>query len=98
MPGRFAASLAGHDVRTVGKCGWAGTQNGKLLALAASQFDVMITADRNIQYQQNLNKLPIAIIVLATPDGRIRSFQQLIPKLLTTLNTLVPCTLIELQL
>jgi hypothetical protein len=59
MPGRFAASLTGHDVGTVGQCGWAGTQNGKLLASAASQFDVMITADRNIQYQQNLNKLPI---------------------------------------
>lgn len=98
MPRRFAASLSGHDVRTVGQCGWAGTKNGRLLALAATQFDVLITADRNIQYQQNLKALPIAIIVLATPDGRIRSFQQLVPRLLATLKSFVPFSLVELRL
>lgn len=97
MPRRFAASLSGHDVRTVGQCGWAGTQNGRLLALAATQFDVLVTADRNIQHQQNLKALPIAIVVLATPDGRAQSFQKLAPKLLATLKTLTPGSLVELQ-
>ena len=98
MPRRFAASLSGHDVRTVGQCGWAGTKNGRLLALAATQFDVPVTADRNIQYQQNLKALPIAIVVLATQDGRISSFQQLVPRLLATLKSLVPFSLVELGL
>ncbi|MFS2005735.1 hypothetical protein ACEN9F_19070 [Duganella sp. CT11-25] len=76
----------------------AGTKNGKLLKLAASSFDVMITADRNIQYQQNPQTLPLAVVVLATPDGLLPSFQKLAPKLLAALATLQQRTLIELKL
>lgn len=98
MPRIFAADLVGHKVRTVAQCGWSGTKNGKLLALAANGFDVMITADRNIRYQQNLQTLPIAVVVLATPDGLLPSFQKLVPKLLAALPAIPPRTLIELQL
>jgi len=90
--------LIGHDVRTVIECGWAGTSNGKLLALAASSFDVLLTADRNIKHQQNLKTLPIAVVVLATPDGLLTSFQQLLPSLLAELSTLAPRTFLEIQL
>lgn len=96
MPKLFGASLVGHDVRTVVQCGWSGISNGKLLALAATAFDVMITADRNIKYQQNLNTLPIAVVVLSTSDGKLGSFQKQIPQLLSSLLTLPPRTLIEL--
>lgn len=90
--------LVGHVVQTVVECGWEGISNGKLLALAAASFDVMVTADRNIKYQQNLKKLPIAVVVLITPDGLLPSFQQLVPELLVALSQLKPRTLIELQL
>ncbi len=43
---------------------WAGVKNGKLLALAASEFDAFLTVDKNLPYQQNLTSLPIAVLVL----------------------------------
>ncbi|NGZ83413.1 DUF5615 family PIN-like protein [Duganella aceris] len=98
MPAPLAADLTSHSVRTVVQCGWGGTNNGQLLKLAAQSFDVLFTADRNIQYQQNLNTLPVAVVVLTTPDGLLSSFRQLVPKILATLPTLAPRTLIELQL
>lgn len=98
MPNPIRLMLIGHVVQTVVECGWEGISNGKLLALAAASFDVLVTADRNIKYQQNLKKLPVAVVVLITPDGLLPSFQQLVPKLLVALRQLKPRTLIELQL
>lgn len=97
-PKQFAAALAGHEVRTVGQCGWGGKSNGALLALASADFDVMITADRNIRYQQNLKTLPITIVILVTPDNLLPSFQKLAPELLAQLPLITPHTLIEMQL
>ncbi len=48
--------LAGHDVKTVPQMGWAGIKNGELLTLAENEFDVFITIDRNLSFQQNLLK------------------------------------------
>ncbi|WP_043479588.1 DUF5615 family PIN-like protein [Janthinobacterium sp. HH01] len=98
LPRRFAAELLGHQVQTVVACGWGGAKNGQLLALAASAFDALITGDRNMQYQQNLNKLPIAVVVLATADNHLDSLRKLVPKLLNVLTNLPPRTLIELTL
>jgi hypothetical protein len=98
LPNPIRSMLMGHVVRTVVECGWEGVSNGKLLALAAASFDVMLTADRNIKYQQNLKTLPVAVVVLVTPDGLLPSFQQLVPKLLVALSQLKPRNLIELQL
>jgi predicted nuclease of predicted toxin-antitoxin system len=47
-------ATAGHDCQSVQEAGWSGKQNGDLLALAETRFDVLITIDRNLQYQQNL--------------------------------------------
>jgi hypothetical protein len=44
--------------------GWSGVKNGKLLALAADEFDAFVTVDKNMPYQQNLTTLPVAVIVL----------------------------------
>ncbi|NVD70729.1 DUF5615 family PIN-like protein [Duganella sp. BJB1802] len=95
---RFAAELSGHQVRTVVSCGWGGAKNGQVLALAATAFDVLITGDRNMQYQQNLSTLPIAVIVLATTDNHLDSLRKLVPKLLSALTNLQPRKLIELTL
>jgi hypothetical protein len=51
LPRRFGALLVGHEVTTVPQCGWSGVKNGKLLALAATQFDVFLTMDKNLEYQ-----------------------------------------------
>lgn len=54
LPRRLAALLVGHDVSTVLRSGWAGIKNGKLLGLAAAEFDVLLTMDQNLEFQQDL--------------------------------------------
>ena len=58
LPHDLAALILGHEVSTVRDEGWASSKNGKLLALASTKFDAFITADRNLEFQQNLAKLP----------------------------------------
>jgi len=62
---RFRRDLVGHDVVTVQESGWAGKKNGELLALAAKTYQVFITVDRNLYFQQNLSAFSIAVLVLA---------------------------------
>jgi hypothetical protein len=66
--------------------GWNGKENGELLRLAADSFDVLVTADRNLEHQQNLITLPISVVVLVAPTNRIESPAPLVPKLLDLLK------------
>jgi cephalosporin-C deacetylase-like acetyl esterase len=66
---RLAASLATVDVRTVEDQGWLGISNGELLALAAAEFDVFVTVDRNLPFQQHLPRFDIAVILLRAKEG-----------------------------
>lgn len=56
LPRRLGSLLTGHQVSTVARAGWSSKRNSELLRLAASLFDVFITADQNLQYQQNLDE------------------------------------------
>ena len=67
--------------------------NGKLLALAAMKFDVFITADQNIEFQQNLATLPIAIVVLIARKNRVQDLEPLLPQLAALLIELTVRTL-----
>jgi hypothetical protein len=62
--------LGEHVCKTAQQCGWGGTKNGDLLRLAEKNFDVFITSDQNIRYQQNLADRQIAILELSTNDMR----------------------------
>ena len=62
--------FSGHDCTSVQRRGWRGTKNGALLALAVNEFDLFITSDQNIRYQQNLLGSSIAILELSTNDLR----------------------------
>lgn len=62
--------LAGHHCATVKVEGWGGIKNGELLRLAEDRFDLFITADQNIRYQQNLSGRRITIVELSTNDLR----------------------------
>lgn len=68
--------------------GWSGIKNGDLLTLAENQFDVFITVDRNLSFQQNLPKFNIAVLVLHAPSNRLADLRPLAPKILATLPTL----------
>jgi hypothetical protein len=95
LPRPLAKLLVGHDVRTVRQAGWVGLENGELLSRAASAFDVVITADQNIEYQQNLATLPIAVVVLVADTNRIESLEPLVPELLIVRETIPPKILLR---
>ena len=62
--------LVGHECKTAQQCGWGGITNGDLLRKADGQFDVFITSDQNIRYQQNFAQRLIPIVELSTNDLR----------------------------
>jgi len=82
---RFARQLRGHNVRTVPQMGWAGIRNSDLLSRAEQQFDVFITVDRNLAFQQNLSKFSLAGIVLHAHSNRLADLEPLVPALLDAL-------------
>ena len=87
---RLARSLPSHDVRTVVEMGWSGKRNGELLLRASSEFDAMITVDKNMAYQQNLSSLPLAVVLLDAPSIELRALLPLVPALEAALTSLVP--------
>ena len=84
---RLAADIAGHEVKTVPQAGWASVSNGELLALAQSQFDVFVTVDRNLSFQQHLPRYSIAVVVLRASSNRLADLRPLAPKLLSAIET-----------
>ncbi|HEX5341100.1 MAG TPA: DUF5615 family PIN-like protein, partial [Duganella sp.] len=72
VPAGLKRYLPSHSVMTVVERGWGGTKNGALLALAASDFDALITVDKNLPHQQNLAQLPIAVVVLDAISNELR--------------------------
>lgn len=86
LPRRLGAMLMGHEVSTVQRSGWTGIKNGKLLGLAAAEFDVFLTMDRNLQFQQNLVTLPIAVLVVEAVSNRMEHLIPLVPGILRELG------------
>ena len=93
LPRELRDDLPGHAVKTLTEVGWSGVRNGELLRRAAENFDVFVTADQNLQYQQNLAALPVAVVVLVARNNRIQSLQPLVPALLARLASLAPRSL-----
>ncbi|MEK7808003.1 MAG: DUF5615 family PIN-like protein [Chloroflexota bacterium] len=80
LPKKLKHEFTEHEVKTVPEMGWAGKKNGELMRLAVGQFDVFVTADQNIQYQQNLKVSEIAVIFLVAVDNRFETLKPLIPQ------------------
>ena len=92
----LARELIGHDARTAIQMGWATFKNGALLSLAEKEFDMFITVDRNLSFQQNLSKFDIAILVLRAQTNKLEDLRPLVPKILKKLPTITPNKLITL--
>jgi hypothetical protein len=67
--------------------GWASKRNGELLALAMGQFEVFLTADRNLSFQQDLSSFDIAVVVLVAPSNRFDDLRPLMARVLDVLAT-----------
>lgn len=88
LPVHLADELQGYTVSVVTAEGWSGRKNGELLKLAESKFDVFITGDQNLQYQVNLLRTKIPIIVLEAKTNRLGDLKLLVPKISKALNNL----------
>lgn len=95
LPRKLAFELTGHVTQTVPKRGWAGIKNGELLRIASTEFDVLVTGDQNLEYQQNPTTLPMPVIILIAVNNRIETLRPLVPELLETLKSVRPGQLIR---
>jgi len=86
-----------HTAATVPECGWASKSNGDLLALAEAEFDVFLTADQNLEYQQNLERFDLAIIVLVARSNRLPDLLPLIPVAAEAILDAVPGTRVRIE-
>lgn len=78
---------SGGLVETVPELGWAGTKNGELLRRAAAAgFLAMVTADRGIEYQQRLDALPVAVIIMLAHRNRMTDLEPLVPQVESLLD------------
>jgi hypothetical protein len=80
VPRKLRRELAEHEVHTVTERGWSGIKNGKLLALAEVEFDVFLTVDQNLKYQQNLKAFNIGVVLLVARNNRLKTLLPLMPE------------------
>ena len=90
VPKRLKRELPGHEVRTVQEAGWAGVKNGALLRAADGLFDVLLTVDQGVQYQQNLAGLRISVVVMVAPSNDIDDLRPLLPLVVATVVQIQP--------
>ena len=93
VPEQLGEMLVGHTWSSVRREGWAGMKNGVLLSSASAHFDVLLTADKNMEYQQNLNALAMSILVMRARSNRVSDLGRAIPAVLLALSALLPKTL-----
>jgi len=97
LPQRIAEELPGHEVSTVRQQQWTGLRNGVLLrSAAAAGFQVFVTADRKLQYQQNIPAIGIAVVVLTGVHNKVENLRPLLPKVLDALSSIQRGTVVEI--
>lgn len=90
VPRPLKSYVTGHECRTVAEAGWTGKKNGELLRLANSQFDVLLTTDSNLEFQQNLAGLRISVLVLQGRSNKLEDLTPLVPIVLALLESIRP--------
>jgi hypothetical protein len=85
IPVDFAQDLKGLQAVTVIGLGWAGLKNGALLRQASGQFDVLVTMDKNLQFQQNLTAHEIGVVLIRAHSNRIDDLRPLVPQIVAAI-------------
>ena len=81
---------SGFEVLTTQECGWQGKSNGELLRAAEQEFDAFVTMDGNLEYQQNLRALKLAVIVLRAKSNAFSLIEPLMPQVNEALRSIGP--------
>ena len=91
LPRQLAGHLVGHDVRTVEQQSWSGFKNGALLTEAEQVgFDVFVTADRNLEYQQSFQGRKLGVVVLFAPSNALEDLLPLVSEALEAIVRVQP--------
>lgn len=97
LPKKLKRELSDHTVFMVQEKSWSGMKNGALLRVAEDEFDVWVTADQNIEYQQNLSRFNIAVVVLVAPNNRLETLLPMVLKLRKVLLSIRPRQVIYIE-
>jgi predicted nuclease of predicted toxin-antitoxin system len=92
---KFLFAEKGLICETVQDAGWGGKENGELLALAEQQYEVLVTVDRNIRYQQSLVGRKIAILIIHSESNDYEDIRQHIPAVVAALKSIRPGEFVE---
>ncbi len=96
VPRKFRNMLPGHDCRTAPEEGLAGKKNGELLSRAEkSGFEVFLTIDRGLEYEQNLQGRNIAVILVRSKSSRLADLLPQSPEILRVLRSIRPGDLVK---
>ncbi|MEK6410184.1 MAG: DUF5615 family PIN-like protein [Acidobacteriota bacterium] len=87
----------GHDVSTVDEASFKGLKNGALLRAADGKFDVLVTVDKSIRHQQNLQSFQIAVLLLVARTNKYEHLKPLVPQALEALKSLKPGTFARVE-
>jgi hypothetical protein len=90
VPRKLRREIANREVRTVTESGWSGLKNGELLALAEVEFDVFLTVDQNLIFQQNLQRFNIGIILMVARNNRFKTLLPLMPEVNAAIEEVKP--------
>jgi len=90
LPVGLCAELHGHAVDTVSGRGWTGIKNGELLRRMTGQYDVLVTMDRSIEFQQRLSTLPFGIVLMRARSNRMQDLRPLVPSIPSALDAVDP--------
>lgn len=92
---RFLFAEGGHECATVQEAGFSGKENGELLSLAEKHFDVFITIDKNIRYQQNISRHKIAVLIIRAASNDLDDIRPHVQHALAALETVRPGEIAE---
>ncbi len=98
VPRPLKRELADYEIRTVVEMGWSGKKNGELLRLMNQEgFTILLTTDQNLRYQQNLEQVGVAVVVLVARSNRLSDLVPLVPGVRSVLSTITPGEVIEVE-
>jgi hypothetical protein len=97
LPRKLRRELAEFAVRTVQEEGWTSYANGELLARAQERFDVLLTADRRLQFQQNVGRFTIGVVVILTSSLRYRTIRVAIDSIRSAISAVEPGQVVQVQ-
>ena len=85
-------------VRTVQEEGWAGFENGNLLRRAAGTFDVLLTVDQRLRYQQNVAQFEIGVVVIETVDTTLSNLRRILPEIHAAIQSVTPGSVVVVKM